>query len=155
MGLTPSTILSGKLSGWLKSAIALSALLILAACRQAIAPVTQAPGSSNAPPVAPSPQAAIKHPDIGFASRRKWQEHFEKHGREFGNVTADEYLRQGQTLRDCAAGGDVLESVRRDGVVTRFDKQSGTFLAFDSDLTIRTCFKPNDGVNYFWRQSKR
>ena len=152
MGLTPSI----KLSGWLKSALAMSVLLLLAACRQASAPATQAlPPSTNASPVAAASQAAIKHPDIGFASRQKWLDHVEKHGREFGNVTADEYLRQAQTLRDRAAGGDVLESVRRDGVVTRFDKQSGTFLAFNSDLTIRTCFKPNDGANYFWRQSKR
>ena len=151
MNLTSSM----SLLGWVKGALGLSALLLLAACRQTSAPVTQLAASTNAPPAAASPQAAIKHPDIGFASRRKWQEHFKKHGREFGNVTAEEYLRQAQMLRDRAAGGNVLESVRRDRLVTRFDKQSGTFLAFDSDLTIRTCFKPNDGANYFWRQSKR
>ena len=154
MGLTPLTLLM-NLSGWLKNVLGLSVLLLLAACRQASTPATPPAASTNAPPVAASPQAALKHPDIGFAARQKWLDHFDKHGREFGNVTADEYLRQAQTLRDRAAGGDVIESVRRDGVVTRFDKQSGTFLAFDSDLTIRTYFKPNDGANYFWRQSKR
>ncbi len=148
-------IASINLLDWVKGALGLSVLLLLAACRQTGAPVTQSAAPTNAPPVAAVPSQVAKHPDIGFASRKKWQEHFEKHGREFGNVTADEYLRQAQTLRDRAAGGDVVESVRRDGVVTRFDKLSGTFLAFDSDLTIRTCFKPNDGVNYFWRQSKR
>ena len=49
----------------------------------------------------------------------------------------------------------VLEAVRSDGVVTRFDKVTGAFLAFNDDLTIRTYFKPNDGEAYFRRQSKR
>ena len=140
-----------SLFGWLKGALCLSLLLSLAACRQASVPVTQ----PTAPPAATPLPSTTSNPKIGFASRQKWLDHFDKHGREFGNVTADEYLRQAQTLRDRTAGGDLLESVRGDGVVTRFDKASGAFLAFNDDLTIRTYFKPNDGTNYFWRQSKR
>ena len=134
--------------------IYLCAVLALTACRQTGAPATQPP-VAVAPTVALAPQAAVAHSNIGFASRKKWLDHFAKHGREFGNITADDYLRQAQALRDRAAGGEVLESVRRDGVVTRFDQQSGAFLAFNADLTVRTFFKPNDGANYFWRQSKR
>jgi pyocin large subunit-like protein len=50
----------------------------------------------------------------------------------------------------------VLE-IRRpsDGVVSRFDRRSGAFLAFDSDGTIRTFFRPNDGESYFRRQARR
>lgn len=60
-----------------------------------------------------------------------------------------------QRLRDRPAGGTVLESTRADGIITRFDQETGAFLAFNPDLTIRTFFKPNDGENYFRRQSKR
>jgi pyocin large subunit-like protein len=70
-------------------------------------------------------------------------------------VSEAEYLGLAQTLRDRSAGGDVLEIIRRDGVITRFDRSSGAFLAFNDDRTIRTFFKPNDGENYFRRQSKR
>jgi len=45
--------------------------------------------------------------------------------------------------------------VRADGVITRFDRKTGAFLAFNPDLIIRTYFKPNDGERYFRRQSKR
>jgi pyocin large subunit-like protein len=58
-------------------------------------------------------------------------------------------------LRDRPAGDPVLEAVRSDGVVTRFDRSSGTFLAFDRDRTIRTFFKPNDGERYYRRQAER
>ncbi|MEO6724633.1 MAG: hypothetical protein ABIU20_05960 [Blastocatellia bacterium] len=92
---------------------------------------------------------------IGFATRQKFLDHYDKHGAEFNSISREEYLRLAQQLRDRPAGGDVLEVRRADGVVTRFDRQSGAFLAFDSDLTIRTFFKPNDGENYFRRQSKR
>lgn len=64
-------------------------------------------------------------------------------------------MRRAQELRDRQAGGDVLEIKRADGVVTRFDRSSGDFLAFNPDLTIRTFFKPNDGERYFQRQGKR
>jgi pyocin large subunit-like protein len=92
---------------------------------------------------------------IGFASRQKLKEHFEKHGAEFGNITMDNYLALAQTLRDQPSGGDVLEITRADGVTTRFDRRTGAFLAFNSDRTIRTFFKPNDGENYFRRQARR
>jgi len=93
--------------------------------------------------------------DIGFATRRKFLDHYEKHGAEFGSISREEYLRQAQVLRDSPAGGDILEVVRADGVITRFDRKTGAFLAFNTDLTIRTYFKPNDGERYFRRQSKR
>jgi hypothetical protein len=136
-------------------------LLLLAlaglACRQAAAPTREAlvQGSPQPAAQAVAPGAFQVRTQIGFASRQKYLDHYEKHGREFGTISAEEYLRQAQTLRDRPAGKDVLEVVRADGVITRFDQQSGAFLAFNQDLTIRTYFKPNDGVNYFWRQSRR
>lgn len=91
----------------------------------------------------------------GFRSRRLLDEHFTKHGAEFGRVSRSEYLGLAQQLRDHAVGGDVLEIVRADGVASRFDRASGAFLAFDRDGTIRTFFKPNDGERYFRRQAQR
>ena len=52
-------------------------------------------------------------------------------------------------------GGPVLETIRRDGVTTRFDRQTGAFVAFNADGTIRTFFKPNDGERYYRRQAER
>ena len=129
----------------------LLALLFMAGgCRRA----------NRAEPSSPRPAADAASPialrtEIGFATRQKFLDHFEKHGHEFGAISREEYLRQAQLLRDRPAGGTVLESVRRDGVITRFDQASGAFLAFNADLTIRTYFKPNDGENYFYRQSRR
>jgi hypothetical protein len=91
----------------------------------------------------------------GFRSRRQFDEHFAKHGAEFGKITKDEYLRLAQELRDAPKSRDILEAVREDGVITKFQKKKGWFGAYNSDRTIRTFFIPNDGERYFWRQARR
>ncbi|TAJ40246.1 MAG: hypothetical protein EPO55_09595 [Reyranella sp.] len=93
--------------------------------------------------------------NVGFADARRLDEHFEKHGGEFGRITRQDYLRQAQLLRDAKVGGPILETVRRDRVTTRFDRQTGAFIAFNPNGVIRTFFKPNDGERYFRRQAER
>jgi pyocin large subunit-like protein len=100
-------------------------------------------------------QPVITYPNIGFASRQKLVNHYQKHGREFGSISMEEYLRQAQALRDRPAGGNVLEAIRPDGVISRFDRTSGAFIAFNPDQVIRTYFRPAEGETYFWRQSRR
>lgn len=91
----------------------------------------------------------------GFRSKAQFDDHYRKHGAEFGNITQQEYLRLAQQLRDAPAGGDVLEKGRADGVITRFHRKHGWFGAYNKDRTIRTFFIPNDGERYFHRQAAR
>jgi hypothetical protein len=100
----------------------------------------------------PAPKATRS---VGFRTRTDLVEHFRKHGREFGSITMDEYLARAQALRDRRAGGAVLEIVRGDGTVARFDRGSGAFVAFRRDGVIRTFFRPADGERYFRRQAAR
>lgn len=91
----------------------------------------------------------------GFRSARQLNEHFEKHGAEFGQVTKAEYLRLAQELRDTPTSNIILEAIRNDGVITKFDRKHSYFGAYNKDRTIRTFFIPNDGERYFRRQAKR
>ncbi len=91
----------------------------------------------------------------GFRSPELLNEHFHKHGAEFGHIDKREYLRLAQELRDAPPGGPILESRRRNGEFSRFDKRHGYFGAYNPDRTIRTFFIPNDGVRYFERQARR
>ena len=94
-------------------------------------------------------------PSVGFADPRRLDEHFEKHGAEFGNISKQDYLHQAQLLRDAKVEGPILQTVRADGVVTRFDRQTGAFIAYNRNGVIRTFFKPNDGERYYRRQAER
>lgn len=114
-----------------------------------------APQGGTGAGAAPAPEAAPVNTAIGFRDAEHLHEHYQKHGAEFGRISEAEYLRLAQELRDRPAGGDILEAVRTDGVVTRFDRAQGAFLAFDRDRTIRTFFHPNDGERYFQRQLAR
>jgi len=99
--------------------------------------------------------AAPARANVGFVNDRRLDEHYDKHGGEFGRITKQDYLRQAQLLRDAQVGGPVLQTVRSDGVTTKFDRQTGAFGAFNPNGTIRTFFKPNDGERYYRRQAER
>jgi len=91
----------------------------------------------------------------GFRSQAQLDEHYQKHGSEFGHISKQDYLRLAQELRDEPAGGPILEARRPDGEFSRFDRRHGYFGAYNPDRTIRTFFVPNDGERYFLRQARR
>jgi pyocin large subunit-like protein len=91
----------------------------------------------------------------GFRSRAQLDEHYQKHGSEFGAISKADYLRLAQELRDAYPGGPILESRRPKGEFSRFDRRHGYFGAYNPDGTIRTFFIPNNGERYFERQARR
>jgi len=93
----------------------------------------------------------------GFRSARQFEEHYAKHGHEFGAISRGEYLRLAQALRDAplVPGGPILEARRPNGQFSRFDRRRGYFGAYNPDRTIRTFFIPIDGERYFRRQARR
>jgi pyocin large subunit-like protein len=89
----------------------------------------------------------------GFRTEHLLQDHFEKHGREFGAITRQQYLHLAQQLRDSHVGKDILESRRPDAII-RFDRRHGYFGIFETDGTIRTFFIPPDGIRFFEREAR-
>lgn len=153
--------------GWKWMRPALTALLFLLlglGCQPPPATPVE-PGTSSPPaaivsqPTPPPVQQAIQQLQTrgpSFRSRGSFEDHYSKHGREFGSVSADEYLALAQRLRDTPVSDEVLEIVREvDGVITRYDRSNQHFGAYNRDGTIRTFFIPNDGESYFRRQALR
>ena len=119
--------------------------------------VAAASGGSASPAVdvARPDELEPRHPEIGFRTRARLTEHYRKHGREFRVKRAGDYLRLAQVLRDRPRSDDVLAFVRNDAVTCKYDRASGAFVAYDSDGTLRTFFRPRDGEAYFERQKTR
>jgi pyocin large subunit-like protein len=79
----------------------------------------------------------------GFLDRWDKDDHFQRHGGDFGAATADEY----ESLAIAFLGGDMsatmVECVRRGGDRLRFDKVSYAFGVCARDGYIRTFYKCN------------
>lgn len=92
---------------------------------------------------------------IAFTTDGQLDEHFDKHGAEFHAISPTQFLQFAQELRDRPKDPTILEGKRFDGVICRFDTQTGAFIAFKKDRIIRTFFKPKNGEEYFYRQMRR
>ncbi len=104
----------------------------------------------------PVTDAVVVDTSIGFRNSEALREHFSKHGKEFEGVTRNEYLYLAQELRDTEGDGKiVLVAFRPDGVISKYDRRDGEFIAYNRNKVIRTFFKPNDGERYFNRQKNR
>lgn len=148
-----------RIAALVASVVLIIVVVLIQNYRRPERPASTGPARSEAPRIETgAPDARSRGgpgSNIAFRSRTALEEHFQKHGREFGNVTMEQYLQAAQALRDAPVSGSIIELKRGDGVTTRFDRSSGAFLAFNRDRTIRTFFKPNDGEAYFRRQAAR
>jgi pyocin large subunit-like protein len=149
------------LTAWLRRFIVCCILAPVGsmACRDAgSARLESAPAATAPAPTAaavPNAPASPIRAEIGFRTAQRLAQHWEKHRAEFEGLDRAGYLRAAQELRDAPADADILELRRSDGVLTRFDRRSGAFIAFEPDGVIRTFFKPTDGEAYFRRQARR
>jgi pyocin large subunit-like protein len=74
---------------------------------------------------------------------------FQRHSSDFGAISIDDY----ETMADAFLGGPrdptVLECIRTDGIIVRYNTVTNDFGAIGSDNIIRTFFKPLRGIAYY------
>jgi len=86
-----------------------------------------------------------------FANESLLDSHYKKHGKEFGNITKSDYLKQADRLVN-STGNDILTKTRSNGDILYYNKAVNEFAVKTPDGIIRTYFKPIDGIDYFNRQ---
>ena len=85
-----------------------------------------------------------------FRNAEYLQEHYDKHGAEFGYTSPEEYL-EGANKVICAE--DVLyKTEAEDGDGVYYLERTNEFVIISTDGYIRTYFKPEDGIEYYNRQ---
>ncbi|MFT4008235.1 MAG: hypothetical protein QM683_22430, partial [Lacrimispora sp.] len=87
-----------------------------------------------------------------FKTQELLDSHYAKHASEFGKITKGQYLKSAQNLVNQKPGGNILTKTRSNGDVLFYNKANNEFAIKASDGTIRTYFKPSDGIDYFYRQ---
>lgn len=76
--------------------------------------------------------------------------HVKKHIHEYGDISAEEYTRIASELLQSPANDDIMEVRRSDGGVSKYRISTNDFVASDGKWSIRTLFKPKNGIEY-WR----
>src|SRR5690606_22797497 len=91
-----------------------------------------------------------------FGNKTLLNEHFIKHGDEFGGKfrNAEEYAIGAQNFFK-REGDDVFEFVRENGEIVKFDTANNIFGVAKDDGTIKTMFKPDEGFDYFKDQLRK
>lgn len=101
--------------------------------------------NGNVADVQPAPAAAYN-----FRRPENLQDHFNKHGAEFGYASAEEYLAGANRV---AASPEALHKLEaEDGDDVYYLESTNEFVIVSTDGYLRTYFKPNDGKAYFDRQ---
>jgi hypothetical protein len=98
----------GRSSGrvWFLAWMAVFFLALASACGSS-SKQSEASKNQDAPAASAVETGSVTtRPDIGFSSHQKLVEHYQKHGREFGSISMEAYLRKAQDLRDRPAGGE-------------------------------------------------
>lgn len=91
-----------------------------------------------------------------FASKAKFDQHFAKHGGEWpGGISEADYLAKARQLLSEPVGGDIL-GYERPGPggndILRYNTATNEFAVQAPDGSIRTLFRPKDGINYWNKQ---
>jgi pyocin large subunit-like protein len=87
-----------------------------------------------------------------FRSQKLLDQHFEKHGSEFGNITKEDYLRMANELINSDSDSVLSKTEKEDGDYVFFDKKTGYFAVLSKDGYIRTFFIPDRGIDYYNKQ---
>lgn len=87
-----------------------------------------------------------------FSSEKKFRKHVEKHIKEYGEVTPEEYLNIARELLAAPLSDDIEGFVSKMDFVFKYRKSTNDFVIGRPDGKISTLFKPKDGYDYWLQQ---
>ncbi|TDT45988.1 SPP1 gp7 family putative phage head morphogenesis protein [Fonticella tunisiensis] len=90
-----------------------------------------------------------------FSSDKKFNMHVEKHLKEYGDITKEEYLNIARELLASPVKGDIEGFKSKLGFVFRYNKAINDFALGRADGKISTLFKPKDGYKYWVEQVEK
>lgn len=98
----------------------------------------------------PAQSSGVSTPQYKFRNNNLLNEHFEKHGKEMGFATAEDYQEAASAIVTSANALHKLEA--EDGDDVYYIESSNDFVIVSTDGYIRTYFRPNSGIEYYNRQ---
>ena len=109
--------------------------------------VTSTTTSAPDETVTQEPQKA--YVEYSFRSKKQFDSHYKKHGKEFGKITQEEYLRKANNLINDTSDTILHKTEAEDGDYIYYDSVNNEILFLSKDGYIRTYFKPSRGIDYY------
>lgn len=81
--------------------------------------------------------------------------HYEKHAKEFEDITIDVYKKQARDLLNNEISDNILGFTNENGFVFRYDKIKNEFATSKPSGVIETYFKPKENIKYWEEQVKK
>ena len=66
-----------------------------------------------------------------------------------GTLSKDEYISKARELLNKKPDGSILEHIKNNGDIRRYNMRTNEFVSARKDGTIRTFFRPKDGIKYW------
>jgi len=82
-----------------------------------------------------------------FADDAKLQDHYVRHGNDFGAKNAKQYQYQADKFLTSPRGSNTLEKTRLNGDIVRYNTKTQEFGVISKNGNIRTYYKPNPSVH--------
>lgn len=109
---------------------------------------TQISSAETSEPVSSEP--AIQQTSYKFRNKNLLDQHYEKHGREMGFASAEEYEKAAAAVPNHP---DVLHKIEKeDGDDVYYVEATNEFVIVSTDGYIRTYFNPDRGIDYYNKQ---
>lgn len=87
-----------------------------------------------------------------FPNEKKFRKHVEKHGHEYNNISAEEYLKTARELLSADLNKDIDGFKSKDGFIFKYNKSTNDFALGRADGKISTLFKPEKAMTYWQEQ---
>jgi len=92
--------------------------------------------------------------DHDFKNNEEFDSYYEKHNKEWGDkISREEYVSRSRALMRKKADENILEKVRENGDIMKYNVRENEFLVVDKNGNIRTFFKPESKLEY-WSKLK-
>jgi pyocin large subunit-like protein len=90
------------------------------------------------------------HPkDTTWGNPSTLEDHFHRHGRDFGAKSAEEYARMASEFLRRSRSERLPTKVDAQGVIRVHDPSTNTFGSYNPNGTIRTFYKPNPATHRY------
>lgn len=98
----------------------------------------------------PSESAPTVATEYKFRSKNLLEQHYEKHGRDMGFKSAEEYEKAAAAVPNNPAA--LHKTEKEDGDDVYYIESTNEFVVVSTDGYIRTYFNPDRGIDYFNKQ---